>query len=856
MAVDVSKHLDRAKRYLEKNRIDDAIEEYQAAIAESPGHAESLQALGDLHTRQGQTDRAASYYGMLFDRLCETREDNKAAAIYSRALRGVQQPAERIARYAFLLQKQNRPEEAIEQFTQASELFLARGKEEQALDCLERVALLDPDNAARQYAVGELAARVGKNAAAARAFLRAGQLTDAAGDAEAALEMLSRAHALSPGERSPALLYAQALLRRGDAATAARLLEPWSAGETDLTFLSTFGESLMRGGELDRARDFFRRLPPDQPSTAAKLFELARRYFDAGREDDGVALLGQTQRAMVLARCENSFVTRLDELVEAYPRSIGLAMYTASAYADLNREAKYFDALAKLFDMDLEANNVAGACEALDRLVEIDPYDSRNLQRVQRLDGRADPARLATVRSRLAQVATHSPTAPVAAQPAEQPSRPAEAGNSKQSLEDLIVQAEIFIQYSLQAKAVERLQKIAQLFPGEEERNERLRNLCQLANWWPAGSSHDPARKKPADGAAGTAAEAAPANDESANTMRDLAKISEISQSLFRLPSARAILSATINEIGSYLHATRCLAIVGPPGKPPQMASEFIVPGMEPAPGGLLIRLLADLERAAPDALGGLPMDAAASPALRELKMTTALGVVLTDRETQSHAGMVIAGYATPHVWRPNETYFLQAVGDQMLLSVNHTRLRALARNLGAADEKTGLLGRGSYQDCLLNETQRAKSQGTAVSLALLQLDRGPEVLRQQGELLLDQYMEELARSLGSVVRQSDLSIKYNSWTLAFILPDTTLAGAQALIEKLRKAGADVITPWDGAPQVLSASVAEAVARPNYEAGDIVTELMNRVEFGLDEARQRGGNALVLPRILGEYAQS
>jgi hypothetical protein len=48
--------------------------------------------------------------------------------------------------------------------------------------------------------------------------------------------------------------------------------------------------------------------------------------------------------------------------------------------------------------------------------------------------------------------------------------------------------------------------------------------------------------------------------------------------------------------------------------------------------------------------------------------------------------------------------------------------------------------------------------------------------------------------------------------------------------------------------------VAEAVARPNYETGDIVTELMNRVEFGLEEARHRGGDSLVAPRILGEYS--
>jgi hypothetical protein len=46
-----------------------------------------------------------------------------------------------------------------------------------------------------------------------------------------------------------------------------------------------------------------------------------------------------------------------------------------------------------------------------------------------------------------------------------------------QALEDLIVQTEIFLQYSLQAKAVDRLQKIAEMFPGEEETNARLKNL-------------------------------------------------------------------------------------------------------------------------------------------------------------------------------------------------------------------------------------------------------------------------------------------------------------------------------------------------------------------------------------------
>ena len=102
------------------------------------------------------------------------------------------------------------------------------------------------------------------------------------------------------------------------------------------------------------------------------------------------------------------FATHLDELVESYPRSLLLAEFSAKAYADLNRESKYFDALVRLFDMYLEAGNVPGASNALEKLVEIDPYDSRNLQRLERLEGRADPAFSSRIRSRLSQVATHT----------------------------------------------------------------------------------------------------------------------------------------------------------------------------------------------------------------------------------------------------------------------------------------------------------------------------------------------------------------------------------------------------------------------------------------------------------------
>jgi diguanylate cyclase (GGDEF)-like protein len=844
MSVDIVKQLDRAKRYLEKNHLADAIEAYQSVLATVPNHLESMQALGDLYARQNRFDRAAIYYGMLFDRLTGPREEPKALALYTRFLKTYQQPPERVAQYALLLQKQNRPEEAIEQFMSAALAFKLIGKGEDALACFVHIAQMDPENRDWHIAMAELAESLGNAAAATRGYLRAGQLT-AENDTEA-LEYFARAHKLAPHDRSAALLYAQGLLRQGKAAAAAALLGPLAEAETDTAFLETYAEALMRAGNLDDARSVLARMTNQGTGSAEKYFALAREYIRAGQEERAVDLLGHTRKSMQAAQRESEFAAAVDQLVEAHPKSLRLAEFWGSMYAELNRETKYFDALVLLFDLYLANHQLSEACESLEKLVDIDPYDSRNQQRMDLLQGRADTVFLDRLKSRLMNTATHRSPAPAQDRSGGKISDPSpvllEDVHASQTLEDLLVQAEIFVQYSLQSKAVERLQKILELFPGEEARNERLQSLFEAAHWWPLEVASQPKPERPEIVVEEPVVRNAAYAPE---TLRDLAKISEINQSVLRQPSPRAMLSVAVNDVGNYLRATRCLAVIGTSGQSPQMASEFCAPGAEASSGNQIVRLIAQIEKAAPDELGGLPLEAAAAPVLKEMGLDTVLGVGLTDPETRMPGGMLIVGFAAPHTWKPNETYFLLSIGDQMLLCVHHTRLRSLVRTLAVADEKTGLLARGSYLDCLLHESQRARTQGAPLALALLQIDGGPDLLHRHGDAPFERYMEQLGHAVQPIVRQTDLAVKYTSWALAFILPDTPLSGARSLAEKLRKAAGSLRPPWDGMQLTTSVAIAEATARQDFDNEDIVTDLINRAETGLEEARKRGGNSII-----------
>ncbi|HEY2352118.1 MAG TPA: diguanylate cyclase [Candidatus Acidoferrum sp.] len=863
MAGDINKHLDRAKRCLEKNRVEDAIAAYLAVLDEVPQHQEATQALGDLYSRMEQPDLAAVHYGLLFDMLIDPRDENKALAIYNRFLRNgsVQQPAERIARYAFLQQKQNHPDEAIEQYTKAADLFTNASREEDALFCLERIAQLDPENPTRQLRLAEAAERISRSALAARAYLRAGQLETAKNEHAEALKLLNRAYVLAPQERSVALLYAEAKLRARMASEAVAILEPFAETETDVAFVDTFSDALLGAGQLDRAREALERLLREKNEGIPRLFELADAYSAAGADGTAVEILATLKRRMFAEKRQNDFAGQIDQMGEKHPQSQAILEFWANVYNELNRESKYFEVLIKLFDVYVQAGKIPKASDALEKLVDIDSYDHRNQQRLELLRGKVDDEFFKRVAGRLARTSNQGAGAPGAHQGApgsgvvSSTHTVTDAGRESQTLEDLIVQTEIFLQYALHNKALDRLQKIGLMFPGEERRNARLSNLYQLANWWPPGAHRQ--QPGPAPAAAAPAQPAAPQAEAhgasgggkggayTAETLRDLSKISEVNQKIFRQQTPRAMLNTAVNEVGLHLHTTRAFAVVGASGRPPEITAEYCAPDVKAAAGAQVVLLLALMEKAEPDALGGLTVESSDGSILRELGLESALGVLIMDKETQAPAGMLIVGHARPHKWRPNEAYFLQAIGDQMLMSVSHTRLRSLVRRMGVSDERTGLLSRSSYQSCLLTEADRARTQGTPLALAILQIDRGTEILRQQGESPMERFVEQLARSLQSMLRQNDVAVKYTSWSLAFILPDTTLDGAQHLADKLLRAASGLRPPWDATQITLSAGIVEATAKPDYDSEDIVTDLINRAEFSIEEARKKGGDTVI-----------
>ena len=197
------------------------------------------------------------------------------------------------------------------------------------------------------------------------------------------------------------------------------------------------------------------------------------------------------------------FIAIMEDITATRKSSSQMLEFLSELYNASNRENDYCQTLLKLFDLYCSTGEYAKAAECLDRAAEVDPYESGHLKRLEMLKGKVDDARYRAIAARF----TSASKAP------EEPAHEEGPTLGASTLQDLMLQAEILVQYGMRNKAVERLQRIQELFPREEERNEDLQRLYMSAGVTPryAGAAPLPPAAAPAPVAPAAPLAAAPA---------------------------------------------------------------------------------------------------------------------------------------------------------------------------------------------------------------------------------------------------------------------------------------------------------------------------------------------------------
>lgn len=165
----------------------------------------------------------------------------------------------------------------------------------------------------------------------------------------------------------------------------------------------------------------------------------------------------------------------------------------------------------------------------------------------------------------------------------------------------------------------------------------------------------------------------------------------------------------------------------------------------------------------------------------------------------------------------------------------------AQIRAISLTDALTGVHNRRSILTRLDAEVQRSARLGMPLTVALLDLDHFKRINDTWGHPTGDRVLQETARTLKAVVRESDAVGRYGGEEFMVVLPETSLPGALALLERCRIRLAEVRITADSGEQ-FSTSASFGVTCNEQCIGASVDLLTRTADVALYRAKEAGRN--------------
>jgi len=834
--ADVSKLVEKGKKFLNSGKVESAIEAYREVAKLDPENEETLATLGDLYLKVHRGVEGAQCFTRLVAAQIKREDPSSAAQTLRKLLQINPKDTTNLMKLAGLLEQSGRPKEAVEAYRQAAPLLKAAKRTSQVFDCYRKIVALDPTDLEENVQLGEIAVEQKQTSEAAEAFFRAAGLAKSAGDEARSLKLMEQGRQLDPNSETGTLAIAEAYFKREQFQEVTVLLKPLLAEKGDSPeLLGLLARTYIESGQFEEAEPLARKLYKLRPETATLMTRLVGAYTRLKHSEKANNLLREMKESFLAEGNRTEYAKMLEEVYAADTDNFGLLDQLADIYDETSQDEKYNSALTRLFDRHTKTDHYKEAGNILERMIELDPYAAGLRERVQVLEGKIDKVWYDSIDTRLSQT-MGSPASGGGSGGGKT------LGGSMDMLDDLLIEAEIFQQYGLTDKVRAQLEKINKIFPGAEEENSRLKELYESVGM-------EPAKPKPVKVSSATAPGAS-----AAESMDGLRTVTAMSAVIFRESSQKGVLGKSVEEVGGWLKSSRCWGALGGEDGAPSITAEYCSPSTQTSNPNAARKIFSTLMQQAPSKPDGWVVDdVSQSPALKPVQRELdVLGIrsmlAMPLLEEDKTLGLILVQECGSHrTWSANEALLLKTLGTQIAVALNATKLRRLVRSLAGTDSNTGFLPRSAYLECLLAEAERAKTNDLPVSLTLLELDNGADIHKTLGDKGLQDLMAEMGQCILGSVRQNDIAIRYNPYAVAIILPDTPVNQATKVLEKLGK----VLTQLraSGNPITYCGAVGEMVLNDQFNSADGVTELINRIHDAVIQAQQNGGNRILLSRF-------
>lgn len=168
--------------------------------------------------------------------------------------------------------------------------------------------------------------------------------------------------------------------------------------------------------------------------------------------------------------------------------------------------------------------------------------------------------------------------------------------------------------------------------------------------------------------------------------------------------------------------------------------------------------------------------------------------------------------------------------------------------NLAFHDELTGIYNHRYFQNALDDEMYRTVRYNGRLSILLLDIDYFKKVNDTYGHLVGDLVLQQVAKGMLNLGRQSDIIARYGGEEFAIILPETGLSGAKVIGQRIRRGieQLNIIHEDSRIPITVSIGASSVEMLPQ---GSNKKDLISLSDDALYQAKRNGQNQLAVVDI-------
>ncbi len=206
----------------------------------------------------------------------------------------------------------------------------------------------------------------------------------------------------------------------------------------------------------------------------------------------------------------------------------------------------------------------------------------------------------------------------------------------------------------------------------------------------------------------------------------------------------------------------------------------------------------------------------------------------------------------------PDDLPKFEVLAAYLALQVRKVRLYQTVRDLAIRDGLTGLLVRRHFLERFEEEIRRSMHYNLPLAVLVLDIDHFKRYNDEYGHLAGDATLKQVAMLLRENLRKVDLVSRYGGEEFAVVIPETRKATALEIGERIRSSIArhnfkvynDQTRVTVSIGIALFPEAAEGGGTEPREPGPVVTQLIQKADEALYQAKDEGRNRVILHQDL------